>query len=114
MFLYRGLGRLPLVFLYPVAWVVYLLLYYVAGYRKAVVRDNLAQAFPGQSAKEITVLAKKFYRQFAQVALEITRARYMSAEEFQRRVEVLNPELLIDRSEGLSRTVIVLTIHQGN
>ena len=114
MFFYRCLGRLPLGLLYPLAWLVYLLLYYAAGYRKAVVQDNLAQAFPDQSAKEVTVLAKKFYRQFAQVGLEIARARYMGAEEFKRRVELLNPDALVKCSEGLSRTVIILTIHQGN
>ena len=76
MFLYRFLGRLPFPLLYPLAWLTYLLLYYVAGYRKAVVKENLAGAFPDQSEREVTVLAKKFYRQFAQVGLEIARARY--------------------------------------
>jgi KDO2-lipid IV(A) lauroyltransferase len=114
IFLYRCLGRLPFALLYPLAWLVYLFLYYVAGYRKGVVMDNLAHAFPDRNETEITLLAKNFYRRFAQVALEITRARYMHEEDFRRRVEVLNPDLLVDASEGLTRTVIVLTIHQGN
>lgn len=114
MFFLRCLGHLPLGLLYPVAWLVYLFIFYVSGYRKAVVLDNLAHAFPEQSETEITLLAKKFYRQFAEVALEMARARYMSQEAFQRRVEVMNPDLLIDSSQGLSRTVIILTIHQGN
>ena len=87
MFFLRCLGHLPLGLLYPVAWLVYLFIFYVSGYRKAVVLDNLAHAFPEQSETEITLLAKKFYRQFAEVALEMARARYMSQEAFQRRVE---------------------------
>ena len=114
MFLYRFLGRLPFPLLYPLAWLTYLLLYYVAGYRKAVVKENLARAFPDQSEREITVLAKKFYRQFTQVGLEIARARYMDEADFRERVEVLNPELITECSGGLRQSVIILTIHQGN
>jgi len=74
MILYRLLSWLPFPVLYATARMAYLLLYYVAGYRKAVVRENLGRAFPDKSEKEITVLAKKFYLQLAQVALEITSA----------------------------------------
>lgn len=114
MILYRLISLLPFPVLYAAAWLAYLVVYYVAGYRKAVVRDNLAHAFPDKSAKEITVLAKKFYRRFAQVALEIVKARRMTPDDFRRRVRLRNPELLEARSEGHSRSVIVLTIHQGN
>jgi KDO2-lipid IV(A) lauroyltransferase len=114
MFLYRFLGRLPFPLLYPLAWLTYLLLYYVAGYRKAVVKENLAGAFPDQSEREVTVLAKKFYRQFAQVGLEIARARYMDETDFRERVEILNPELIAECSGGMRQSVIILTIHQGN
>ena len=68
MFAYRILSCLPLGLLYLLAWPGYLLLYYLAGYRKAVVRQNLQQAFPDESEKALTVLAKKFYRQLVQVA----------------------------------------------
>ena len=114
MIFYRCLGRLPFGLLYPLAWVTYVFLYYVSGYRKAVVMDNLASAFPDQTETEITLLAKKFYRQLAEVGVEIARARYMPREAFQRRVEILNPDLLVDCSRGFSHTVIILTIHQGN
>jgi lauroyl/myristoyl acyltransferase len=86
----------------------------VAGYRKAVVKENLAGAFPDQSEREVTVLAKKFYRQFAQVGLEIARARYMDETDFRERVEILNPELIAECSGGMRQSVIILTIHQGN
>ena len=91
---YRLLSCLPLPLLYALGWPCYLLLYHVAGYRKATVRQNLRQAFPEQSEKEITVLAKKFYRQLVDVALEIVRTRRMSAAELRRRVTVRNGELL--------------------
>ncbi len=112
--IYRLLSWLPLPLLYLLAWPGYLLLYYVGGYRKVVVQQNLRQAFPEKSAKELTVLAKKFYRQLVQVALEILKTRRMSAAEMKRRVSVVNPQLLREYSNGFQDTVIMLAIHQGN
>lgn len=112
--LYRLLSYLPLGLLYALGTPCYLLLYHVAGYRKAVVLQNLRQAFPEKSEKEITVLAKKFYRQLVDVALETLRTRRMSAAELRRRVRVGNPELLRHHTGNFREPVIVLTIHQGN
>ena len=114
MFFYRILSWLPFPLLYLVAWLGYLLLYYVTGYRKAVVRQNLSRAFPDKSENEITVLAKKFYRQLVLVSLEIIKARRMSPVDFKQRVVLENPELLQAYSNDFSDSVIVLTIHQGN
>lgn len=111
---YKLLSHLPFFLLYPLAWLAYLIVYYGAGYRKATVRQNLSRAFPEKNEREITVLAKKFYRQFTQVALEIIKARRMRPEDFRRRVTLQNPELLARLSEDFTRSVIVLTIHQGN
>lgn len=111
---YRLLSRLPLPLLYALAWPGYLLLYYMAGYRKAVVRQNLAQAFPDKSETERRALEKKFYLQLVQVALEILKTRTMSAEDIRQRVTVVNPQLLREYSNDFRDPVIVLSIHQGN
>jgi KDO2-lipid IV(A) lauroyltransferase len=111
---YRFISWLPFPLLYALAWVGYLLLYYVVGYRRTVVRQNLSRAFPEKSEGEIDTLARKFYRQLSQVALEIIKARRMTPEDFRDRITLTNPELLFDASEDKSRSVIVLTIHQGN
>lgn len=111
---YRFLSYLPLPVLYLLAWPAYFLLYYVAGYRKAVVRQNLARAFPDRSVSEITILAKKFYLQLVQVALEILRTRRMSAAEIRKRVQVINGDLIRQYSNNFKDSVIMLSIHQGN
>lgn len=49
--LYRLLSYLPLGLLYALGTPCYLLLYHVAGYRKAVVLQNLRQAFPEKARK---------------------------------------------------------------
>jgi len=112
--IYRLISWLPFPALYALAWLGYLLLYYVAGYRKAVVKQNLSRAFPDKNETEITVLAKNFYRQLSQVALEIIKARRMSKEDFLERVTFTNPELLHQYSENGEQSVIILTVHQGN
>ena len=114
MMLYRLLGWLPFPLLYGTAWLAYLVLYYLVGYRKAVVRENLAHAFPHKNETELTVLAQKFYRQLTQVAFEIIKARRMTKEDFRERVKVINPELVQQYSNDFRDSVIVLTIHQGN
>ena len=114
MFLLRLTARLPFPLLYLLAWFGYLLAYYVAGYRKAVVRQNLEQAFPDKSAKEITVLAKKFYRHLMNLTFEVVKAHDMSETEFRRRMLVRNPEMLLNATRDKTRSVIVLTLHQGN
>lgn len=114
MIFYRALSWLPFPLLYVAAWLGYLLLYYVAAYRKDVVWNNLSCAFPDKSEREITVLGKKFYRQLAQTAFEIVKARRMSKEDFRERVKVVNPELLEAYSNGFQDSVIVSAIHQAN
>jgi len=114
MFFYRVLSWLPFPVLYAAAWVAYLLLYYVAAYRKEVVRNNLSMAFPDKSEREITVLGKKFYKQLTQTAFEIVKARRMSKDDFRERVKLVNPELVAQYSNQFKDSVIISGIHQGN
>jgi len=58
------LSLLPLRVLYVLSDCLYGLIYYVFGYRKAVVRNNLNIAFPEKSKAEKKVIEKKFYRNF--------------------------------------------------
>lgn len=114
MLFYRALSWLPFPLLYAAAWLAYLLLYHVTGYRKEVVRKNLQTAFPDKSEKEVTVLEKKFYHQLTQVAFEIVKARRMTRADFRQRVKLVNPELLEQYSNQYRDSVIITTVHQGN
>ncbi|MEP4484099.1 MAG: lysophospholipid acyltransferase family protein [Halioglobus sp.] len=111
---YSLISWLPFPLLYACAWIAYVLVYYVARYRRAVVKDNLRRAFPEKSETELKALGKKFYRHLTVVAFEIVRARRMTPADFRERVIVRNPELVNKYSNDLTRSVIVLTIHQGN
>lgn len=64
------LSLLPLRVLYLVSDFFYVLIYYVLGYRKAVVRQNITIAFPDKPAKEIRSIEKRFYRNFTDNFIE--------------------------------------------
>lgn len=112
--IYRLISYLPFPLLYGLAWLGYLFLYYIARYRRQVVAQNLEHAFPEKTPQQRRSLAKQFYRRLCQVALEVIKARRMRPEEFLSRARVTNPELIKEKSEDYSRSVIVVTIHQGN
>jgi KDO2-lipid IV(A) lauroyltransferase len=62
-FLYL-LSLLPLSILYLFSDGVYVLVYYILGYRKKVVRQNLSIAFPEKTEKERKKIEKQFYKNF--------------------------------------------------
>lgn len=87
----KGVGYLPYCFLYYVlAPFVYFVCYYVLRYRRRVVRDNLAAAFPEKSDKERGVIARKFYRHLAEVFIDVLDMTSMSPKELQKRMKVEN------------------------
>jgi KDO2-lipid IV(A) lauroyltransferase len=61
---------LPMWFLYLFADALAALVYHVFGYRKQVVLDNLAIAFPEKPLKERKRIAKQFYRNFVDNFIE--------------------------------------------
>lgn len=67
------LSLLPLKLLYLVSDFIYLLLYYVAGYRKKVVMRNISIVFPEKSPEEKTRIAKTFYRNLTDTIAEIIK-----------------------------------------
>jgi len=114
MIFYRAVAWLPFPLLYALAGLGYLLLYYVSGYRRTVVKQNLSRAFPEKNEAEIKRLSKAFYWRLSQVAVEILKARRMSPNDFRERVKVINPELIRKSTKNFTESIIVLTIHQGN
>lgn len=64
------LSLLPLRVLYVLSDFLAFLLYYVFGYRKKVVLDNLAIAFPEKTQAERIKIAKRFYRNFVDNFIE--------------------------------------------
>lgn len=110
---YRLLSRLPLPLLYGLSTLAAFVLYRVVRYRRHVVADNLLHAFPELSADEQRKIERGVYRHLCDLGLEIIAARNLPRAEFQRRVTLENPEVLLlykNRKQG----ILFLTCHQGN
>ena len=112
--LYRGLARLPLGVLYPIASLGAWLLYYVFRYRRKVVLRNIECSFPALSTFQQQQMARRFYDHFADTTLEIIAGYHLAEAALVQRSVISNPELLDDISENHQRSVIVMTLHQGN
>ncbi|HEY4788952.1 MAG TPA: lysophospholipid acyltransferase family protein [Bacteroidales bacterium] len=89
--IFVGLGRcialLPMRVLYIISDILYPLVYYVIGYRKKVVFENLRNSFPEKSEEEIEIIAKKFYHHFCDLLVEIVKVLHISAEELKKRMK---------------------------
>lgn len=76
---------LPLRLLYLFSDLAYILVYYIIGYRKKVVRYNLSIAFPNKTEEERKGIEKKFYRNFIDSFIETIKALSASPDFIRRR-----------------------------
>jgi KDO2-lipid IV(A) lauroyltransferase len=97
------ISLLPLNVLYIIAKGFYFLVYYVFGYRKTVVLQNLKNSFPEKSNKEIINISKSFYKHFCNLFFEIIKQR----------IKFKNPEILTELySQG--KSCMIVAAHYGN
>ncbi|RYY47984.1 MAG: lipid A biosynthesis acyltransferase [Chitinophagaceae bacterium] len=86
-FLYL-VSLLPFFIVYRIADCIYFLLYFVAGYRKKVVMENLSIAFPNKTIEERTSIAKQFYKNLIDTFLESIKLLSMSDTTFAKRASM--------------------------
>jgi len=109
----RALSALPLPAWYALAHFLAWLGEHVTPYRRAVVNGQLRRCFPEFSEADVTRTRRAFYRNFAEVLVEIVKALTISADEVRRRVTLRNVAAV--RAElDAGHSVITLTSHNGN
>ncbi len=108
-----ALACLPLGVLYVFADVLYYIIYYIARYRRRLVRENIAKCFPAKSNSERAEIERKFYRNFADYIVETVKLLHISDAEMCRRMQFDNIEL-IDSLVAEGRSVVVYFAHCGN
>lgn len=98
---------LPMPVLYLISDFLFLLQYYVFGYRKKVIRKNIAIAFPEKTENERKQIAKKFNQHFIDLIVESIKAFTISEKEILKRYQYKNPELVnAFAKEGKSITLV--------
>ena len=107
------ISYLPFGVLYFVSDSVYLLLYYIVGYRKKVVRENLQKSFPNKSPKELNKIEKVFYKHFSDFLVESAKSLTISNRAIKERCALINPEV-VEKYYKQGKDVIVLCGHYNN
>ncbi|MES2395371.1 MAG: lysophospholipid acyltransferase family protein [Bacteroidota bacterium] len=104
---------LPFPLLYALSDGLYILFYYMLGYRKKVVLQNIRNSFPDKTEKEHIEICKKFYRHFCDLVVESLKTFTISEKEVLKRVICTNPEV-IDKYFDQKRSVIIAGGHYNN
>lgn len=107
------LSLLPFWILYGLADILYYLFFYIVGYRRQVVQENLRNSFPEKSAAELAKIEKRFYRFLSSLMLEIVKMSTISAEELKRRCRFKNTEMM-EQYFAKGESVLTCSSHYGN
>jgi KDO2-lipid IV(A) lauroyltransferase len=116
---YILLGIIYLTSLLP-HWVLYRLsdfnfffIYYVFGYRKKVVYENLKNSFPEKSHEELKEIEKKFFHHLTDVIMETVKEFSISRKSIKKRFKFVNPEVFQQHYDN-GKSVMMTMGHYGN
>lgn len=106
-------SKLPFWLLYQLSSLFYVLVYHIIGYRKKVVRKNLALCGFAKTRAEQRRIEREFYRYLCDFFLEAIKIRGMSKKQMLQRFTVINPEL-VEEFAKQGKSVFVMTGHYAN
>lgn len=104
---------LPMRILYFFSDILFLIVYYIIGYRKAVVRQNLKLSFPDKTRKELLELERKSIRHFIDQFVEMIKSFTITEEELTQRLSLVNHEIL-EPYYNENKSVIFISGHYAN
>lgn len=104
---------LPFPVLYIFSDFLYVIIYYIVGYRKDVVRENLKNSFPKLSDEARKNIEKKFYKHFSDFLVESAKTLTISEKAIRNRCKIMNPEMPISYYEK-HKSIVVLCGHYNN
>lgn len=107
------LSSLPLRFLYLLSDFLALFISTIVGYRKTVVFQNIRQSFPEKDEKEIKQIVARFYRNLADLMVELIKSQKLSEKELLKRVKITNPQIF-EQLYQEEKSVIISLGHCGN
>jgi len=112
----------PIIWLLSIApfWLLYLIsdfgfvvVYYIIGYRKEIVLNNLKLSFPDKPTQELLRIRKKFYRHFVDVFVEMLKTFTISNAHIKKHFKIENINLL-EEIAGRGKSVIIVGSHYAN
>lgn len=109
----KGLSMLPFWIIYGLSDFLSVILQYVVGYRRKVIRENLRRSFPEKSEVEIRRLIRRFYVHFCDISLETAKAWSMTREDFAKRVTIKGTDKM-NKLYDEGKSVVLLAMHYNN
>jgi len=109
------LSLLPFRVLYIFSDVLYVVLYYLIGYRKKIVLLNLRNSFPDKSEAELQVISRKFYHFLCDMFLESFKTLTISPKEMQEHCFFsTEAKQLFTQMAAENKSVMIVMGHYGN
>ncbi len=106
-------SMLPFRILYFVSDLLYILMYYVIGYRKKVVKENLNLVFPNKSEAELNIVLKRFYHHLCDMIVESVKSMNISIDSMKSRYKFNNLDIITDY-EKQNKSIILMCAHYGS
>jgi len=104
----------PFFIIYIKGYFTYIVLYYVIGYRKKVVVENLSKSFPNKTKIEINKITKLFFKNnLSNIFIEGIKGFTLSSKQLEKRYKVLNPYILNEYFES-NQDIIAIASHYTN
>ncbi len=113
IFFWYLFSLLPFWFLYLVSDGLYVFIYYVAKYRRRVVRENLKNSFPDKSEAELLKIEKQYFRYMGDLLVETFKMISISEKELRTRMHMKNPEI-VEHYFSQGKSIIAAAGHYGN
>jgi KDO2-lipid IV(A) lauroyltransferase len=107
------ISLLPYWVLYRVSDFFFVVLYYILGYRKRVVRRNIENSFPEKSTAEKRKIERGFYRHFCDLIIETVKQFTVSKKEAEKRMTYQNVGVF-EPYEKLEQSVMICGGHYNN
>ena len=107
------ISKSPFIVLYFISDILFLLVFYIIGYRKSLVLSNLKRAFPNKTIKELLKIRRQFYHHFMDIIVEMLKTFTISNKEITKRYKYKNISLL-DQVGANGKSIIIVGSHYGN
>ena len=97
-----------------IADILWLIVYYLVGYRRRVVRENIAACFPEMTERGRRDLGRRYYRCLADMLVEGVHNVFFATPPFLKRHYRLVNRQLVDRYYERGQSVVLMSAHLAN
>src|SRR5690606_19616516 len=107
------ISKLPFRLLYALSDFIYVIIYYIIGYRKKTVRSNLALALPHLSDEERLRIEKKSFKHLCDMFLEMVKTMSISQKEIDKRFTFSNLDVYLNL-EKKGKSIAFMCAHYAS